>query len=142
MSRLLSGNQAIAYAALEEGVALVTGYPGTPSTEALTEIEHPARRGEPSPYVEWSVNEKVAFELAAGAAWAGKRALVTMKMSGANVALDALIGVAHSGVNGGLVVYVADDPLSCVARGSGMVLENFDILQKTLASMQRGSTLH
>ena len=110
MSRLLSGNQAIAYAALEEGVALVTGYPGTPSTEALTEIEHLARRGEPSPYVEWSVNEKVAFELAAGAAWAGKRALVTMKMSGANVALDALIGVAHSGVNGGLVVYVADDP--------------------------------
>jgi indolepyruvate ferredoxin oxidoreductase alpha subunit len=110
MSRLLSGNQAIAYAALEEGVALVTGYPGTPSTEALTEIEHLARRGEPSPYVEWSVNEKVAFELAAGAAWAGKRALVTMKMSGANVALDSLIGVAHSGVNGGLVVYVADDP--------------------------------
>ena len=110
MSRLLSGNQAIAYAALEEGVALVTGYPGTPSTEALTEIEHLARRGEPSPYVEWSVNEKVAFELAAGAAWAGKRALVTMKMSGANVALDAIIGVAHSGVNGGLVLYVADDP--------------------------------
>jgi indolepyruvate ferredoxin oxidoreductase alpha subunit len=110
MSRLLSGNQAIAYAALEEGVALVTGYPGTPSTEALAEIEHLARRGEPAPYVEWSVNEKVAFELGAGAAWAGKRALVTMKMSGANVALDALVGVAHSGVNGGLVVYVADDP--------------------------------
>ncbi len=110
MSRLLSGNQAIAYAALEEGVALVTGYPGTPSTEALTEIAELARKGEPCPYVEWSVNEKVAFELGAGAAWAGKRALVTMKMSGANVALDALIGVAHSGVNGGLVVYVADDP--------------------------------
>ena len=110
MNRLLSGNQAIAYAALEEGVALVAGYPGTPSTEALTEIEHLSRRGEPSPYVEWSVNEKVAFEMAAGAAWAGKRSLVTMKMSGANVALDAIIGVAHSGVNGGLVVYVADDP--------------------------------
>ena len=110
MSRLLSGNQAIAYAALEEGVALVTGYPGTPSTEALTEIAELARRGEPAPYVEWSVNEKVAFELAAAAAWAGKRALVTMKMSGANVALDAIVGVAHSGVNGGLVLYVADDP--------------------------------
>ncbi|MGO9309538.1 MAG: thiamine pyrophosphate-dependent enzyme [Spirochaetia bacterium] len=110
MNRLLSGNQAIAYGALEEGVALVTGYPGTPSTEALTEIEHLARRGEPSPYVEWSVNEKVAFEMAAGAAWAGKRSLVTMKMSGANVALDAMIGVAHSGVSGGMVIYVADDP--------------------------------
>jgi indolepyruvate ferredoxin oxidoreductase alpha subunit len=110
MRRLLSGNQAIACAALEEGVALVSGYPGTPSTEALTEIAELARKGEPCPYVEWSVNEKVAFELGAGAAWAGQRALVTMKMSGANVALDALIGVAHSGVNGGLVVYVADDP--------------------------------
>jgi indolepyruvate ferredoxin oxidoreductase alpha subunit len=110
MSRLLSGNQAVACAALEEGVALVAGYPGTPSTEALTEIAELARKGEPAPYVEWSVNEKVAFELGAGAAWAGKRALVTMKMSGANVALDALVGVAHAGVNGGLVVYVADDP--------------------------------
>jgi indolepyruvate ferredoxin oxidoreductase alpha subunit len=110
MSRLLSGNQAIAFAALEEGIELAAGYPGTPSTEALAEIGELARRGEPGPYVEWSVNEKVALELAAGAAWAGKRALATMKMSGANVALDALIGVAHSGVNGGLVVYVADDP--------------------------------
>ncbi len=108
--RLLSGNQAIAFAALEEGIELAAGYPGTPSTEALAEIGELARRGEPGPYVEWSVNEKVALELAAGAAWAGKRALATMKMSGANVALDALIGVAHSGVNGGLVVYVADDP--------------------------------
>jgi indolepyruvate ferredoxin oxidoreductase alpha subunit len=114
MSRLLSGNQAIAYAALEEGIALAAGYPGTPSTEALAELERLAAgaavQHAPFPYVEWSVNEKVAFELAAGAAWAGKRALVTMKMSGANVALDSLVGVAHSGVNGGLVIYVADDP--------------------------------
>jgi indolepyruvate ferredoxin oxidoreductase alpha subunit len=114
MSRLLSGNQAIAYAALKEGIALAAGYPGTPSTEALAEIERLAAEAAseraPFPYVEWSVNEKVAFELAAASAWAGQRALVTMKMSGANVALDALIGVAHSGVAGGLVVYVADDP--------------------------------
>jgi len=110
MRQLLSGNQAIAYAALAEGIALAAGYPGTPSTEALAEIGGLARRGEPSPYVEWSVNEKVALELAAGAAWTGKRSLAAMKMSGANVALDALIGVAHSGVNGGLVVYAADDP--------------------------------
>jgi indolepyruvate ferredoxin oxidoreductase alpha subunit len=83
MSRLLSGNQAIAYAALKEGIALATGYPGTPSTEALAEIERlaeeAAAQGAPFPYVEWSVNEKVAFELAAGASWAGQRALVTMK---------------------------------------------------------------
>jgi len=110
MKRLLSGNQAIACAALESGIGLAAGYPGTPSTEALAELELFAGKNNPALYVEWSVNEKVAFELAAAAAWAGKRALVTMKMSGANVALDSLISVAHSGVTGGLVVYIADDP--------------------------------
>jgi indolepyruvate ferredoxin oxidoreductase alpha subunit len=61
-------------------------------------------------HVEWSANEKVAFEIATGAAWAGHRALCTMKMSGLNVAYDSLISVAYSGTNGGLVIYVADDP--------------------------------
>jgi indolepyruvate ferredoxin oxidoreductase alpha subunit len=64
----------------------------------------------PGRHVEWSTNEKVAFEIAAGAAWAGQRALATMKMSGLNVAYDAVISIAYSGTNGGLVVYVADDP--------------------------------
>jgi indolepyruvate ferredoxin oxidoreductase alpha subunit len=61
-------------------------------------------------WVEWSTNEKVAFEIATGAAWAGHRALCTMKMSGLNVAYDSVISVAYSGTNGGLVIYVADDP--------------------------------
>jgi indolepyruvate ferredoxin oxidoreductase alpha subunit len=61
-------------------------------------------------HVEWSTNEKVAFEIAAGAAWAGQRALCTMKMSGLNVAYDSVISIAYSGCNGGLVIYVADDP--------------------------------
>jgi indolepyruvate ferredoxin oxidoreductase alpha subunit len=64
----------------------------------------------PGRHVEWSTNEKVAFEIAAGAAWAGRRALATMKMSGLNVAYDAVISIAYSGTNAGLVVYVADDP--------------------------------
>lgn len=64
----------------------------------------------PACHAEWSTNEKVALEIAAGAAWAGQRAMCTMKMSGVNVAADSLYSIAHSGVNGGLVVYVADDP--------------------------------
>jgi len=104
---LLSGNQAMARAAIEAGVALVTGYPGTPSTyliEALLPIPNLGFR------VEWSVNEKVAFEVATGVSWAGLRSLVTMKMSGLNVASDALVSVQYSGTNGGMVIYVADDP--------------------------------
>jgi indolepyruvate ferredoxin oxidoreductase, alpha subunit len=104
---LMSGNQAIARAALEAGASLVTGYPGTPSTyviETLLKLpDLPCR-------VEWAVNEKVAFELATGVSWAGLRSLVTMKMSGLNVAADSFLSVQYSGARGGLVLYVADDP--------------------------------
>jgi indolepyruvate ferredoxin oxidoreductase alpha subunit len=106
-TRLVTGNEALAWGALRAGVKVVTGYPGTPSTGALAsllEMDLPGR------HVEWSTNEKVAFEIAASAAWAGHRAMCTMKMSGLNVAYDALISIAYSGVNGGLVVFVADDP--------------------------------
>jgi len=107
MKRILSGNQAVAFGALSAGVKAVTGYPGTPSTGC---IEHLLTMDLPDRHVEWSTNEKVAFEIAAGAAWAGHRAMCTMKMSGVNVAYDALISIAHSGTNGGLLIYVADDP--------------------------------
>jgi len=114
MKRSIIGNQAVAYGALAAGIDVAAGYPGTPSSEALNELLNfsltAARDGKPTPYVEWSVNEKVAFELATGAAWAGKRALVTMKMSGANVAADSILSVAYSGTKGGLVLYIADDP--------------------------------
>jgi len=105
--RIVTGNEAVAWGALRAGVRVVTGYPGTPSTgcvEQLLSMDLPDR------HVEWSTNEKVAFEIAAGAAWAGHRALCAMKMTGLNVAYDALISIAYSGTNGGLVVYVADDP--------------------------------
>ena len=101
------GNEAMAVGALAAGVNVVAGYPGTPSTEVLEAVAK--RRGE-DVYVEWSVNEKAALEVAAGAAYAGARALVTMKQVGLNVASDPLMSLSYIGVKGGMVVLVADDP--------------------------------
>lgn len=105
---LLMGNEAIALGALAAGVQLVCGYPGTPSTEVLETV---AKRRPEGVYVEWSVNEKAALEVAAGAALTGARAMVTMKQVGLNVASDPLMSLNYLGVEGGaLVVLVADDP--------------------------------
>ena len=103
----LMGNEAIALGALAAGVNLVSGYPGTPSTEVLETI---AKRNTGNVYVEWSINEKAGMEMAAGAAYAGARALVTMKQVGLNVASDPLMSLEYIGVKGGMVVLVADDP--------------------------------
>ena len=103
---LLMGNQAIAMGALKAGIGVASGYPGTPSTEVLETVAK-NRRG---CYVEWSVNEKAALELAAGAAYTGTRTLVTMKQVGLNVASDPLMSLSYIGVKGGMVVMVADDP--------------------------------
>jgi indolepyruvate ferredoxin oxidoreductase alpha subunit len=102
--RLASGNEAVAQAALDAGVALGTGYPGTPSTEILEAFD--ALGG----WAQWAPNEKVALEVGIGAAFAGARALVTMKHVGLNVAADPLFTVAYTGVTGGLVIVSADDP--------------------------------
>lgn len=104
---LLMGNQAIAVGAIRSGVGVVTGYPGTPSTEILETI---AKRNPGNIYVEWSVNEKSALEVAAGAAYAGMRTMVTMKQVGLNVASDPLMSLTYIGVKGGMVIVVADDP--------------------------------
>jgi indolepyruvate ferredoxin oxidoreductase alpha subunit len=103
----LTGDEAVARAALEVGVEVATGYPGNPSTKAITALIPLAQQFGIA--VEWSVNEKVALEVATGAAWAGKRSFVGMKMSGVNVMADSLLSVAHSGVNGALVIYAVDD---------------------------------
>ena len=103
--RLLSGNEAVAFGAWEAGVEVASGYPGTPSTEIL-ETLGPL----PGVYAEWSTNEKVALDVAIGAAYAGRRAMVTMKHVGLNVAADALFYVSMTGVEAGLLVVVADDP--------------------------------
>ncbi|MCO5382701.1 MAG: indolepyruvate ferredoxin oxidoreductase subunit alpha [Methanosarcina barkeri] len=106
--KLLMGNEAIALGAMEAGVQVVTGYPGTPSTEALeTILLHADRCGI---YTEWSSNEKVALETAVGAAYSGAKALVTMKQVGLNVASDPLMSLSYIGVKGALVLLVADDP--------------------------------
>ena len=101
------GNEAIALGALAAGVNVAAGYPGTPSTEILETI---AKRNPGDVYVEWSVNEKSGMEVAAGAAYTGARALVTMKQVGLNVASDPLMSLEYVGVKGGMVVVVADDP--------------------------------
>jgi len=108
LKKLLTGNEAVAEGIIESGVEVVCGYPGTPSTEVILTLL--PRKEELGIHIEWSTNEKIASEIAAGVAWAGKRALVTMKMSGANVAADSLASIAYSGCTGGLVVFVADDP--------------------------------
>lgn len=105
MKRLLSGNEAIAYGAWEAGVMVASAYPGTPSTEIL---EHLVRF--PGVYAEWAPNEKVALDVAIGAAYAGRRALATMKHVGINVAADALFYAAMTGAEAGLVLVSADDP--------------------------------
>lgn len=105
--KLLMGNEAIAFGAMRAGVSVVTGYPGTPSTEVLETV---AKHNDGSIYVEWSVNEKVALEVAAGAAYAGARTMVTMKQVGLNVASDPLMSLNYIGIKGGMVILVADDP--------------------------------
>lgn len=102
------GNEAIALGAIEAGVQVVTGYPGTPSTEALETVARYADRC--GIYAEWSSNEKVALETAVGAAYSGAKALVTMKQVGLNVASDPLMSLTYIGVKGALVLLVADDP--------------------------------
>lgn len=101
------GNGAIALGALSAGVNLVTGYPGTPSSEILENIQ---KYSDGSVHMEWSVNEKSAMEVAASAAYSGARTLVTMKQVGLNVASDPLMSLAYVGVKGGMVIVSADDP--------------------------------
>ncbi|WP_139651484.1 thiamine pyrophosphate-dependent enzyme [Raoultibacter phocaeensis] len=109
--QLLMGNEAFAHAALEAGVRVAAGYPGTPSSEVIETIaaEHAAGRAQ-GIHVEWSTNEKAALELLAGAAYAGARVLFTAKQVGLNVASDALMSLNYVGVKGGTVLFVADDP--------------------------------
>ncbi|MEW6522756.1 MAG: indolepyruvate ferredoxin oxidoreductase subunit alpha [Bacillota bacterium] len=105
---LLMGNEAIARGALEGGVDLVAAYPGTPSSEITETLLDVAE--DTGIYAEWSTNEKVAFEVAAGAAIAGVRSLVAMKNAGLNVAMDTFMTIPYGGIMGAMVVVVADDP--------------------------------
>ncbi len=108
MKDYLLGNVAIARALFEAGAGVITGYPGTPSSEIVDTAAQFATRY--NVHVDWSVNEKVAVEVASGAAWAGTRAAAVMKHVGLNVAADPFMTLAYTGVKAGLVLVVADDP--------------------------------
>jgi indolepyruvate ferredoxin oxidoreductase alpha subunit len=105
MKELMIGNAAIARGAYEAGATVATAYPGTPSTEIVSNFAE-----FPEVYAEWAPNEKVALEVGAGASIAGARTLVAMKHVGVNVAADPLYSFSYTGVNGGLVIVSADDP--------------------------------
>ncbi len=105
MIRMLSGDEAVARGAWEAGIAVASAYPGTPSTEILEEF---ARF--PNVYAEWATNEKVAVDVAVGAAYAGERALAAMKHVGLNVAADSFMYASMTGIEAGLVIVTADDP--------------------------------
>jgi len=111
------GNEAFARGALEAGVKVAAGYPGTPSSEIIEQLSSVAR--EAGLYTEWSVNEKVALEVAAAASFAELRSLAVMKQNGVNVASDFLLHLAGSGTRGGMVLIACEDPgaLSSVNEG-------------------------
>lgn len=109
--KLLMGNEAFAHAALAAGASVIAGYPGTPSSEVIeTVAARVASGGAHDVHVEWSTNEKAALEMLAGASYAGARTLFTCKQVGLNVAADPLMSLNYVGVEGGCVLYVADDP--------------------------------
>ena len=106
---LLLGDEAIGLAALHANIGGAFSYPGTPATEIFEFIQgYAARNGHVA--ARWSANEKVAYEEALGMSYAGRRAIVSMKHVGLNVAADLFVNSALTGVNGGLVLVVADDP--------------------------------
>jgi Indolepyruvate ferredoxin oxidoreductase, alpha and beta subunits len=109
-SHLLMGNEAIARGALEAGMSVAAGYPGTPSSEILENLARVAE--ERNLYVEWSTNEKVALEVAAAASFAGLRTLCVMKQNGVNVASDFLLHLAGSGTRGGMILVTCYDPFA------------------------------
>lgn len=109
-TRLLLGDEAIAQGAIDAGVSGVYAYPGTPSTEIMEYVQLSKAAAERNIHRKWSANEKTAMEAALGMSYAGKRALVCFKHVGLNVAADPFVNAGVTGVNGGLIVLVADDP--------------------------------
>lgn len=114
---LVMGNEAIARGALEAGVSVAAGYPGTPSSEIIETLAKVAK--DRNLYVEWSVNEKVAMEVAAAASFAGLRSLCVMKQNGVNVGSDFLLHLALTGTRGGMVLVHCDDPGALSSANEG-----------------------
>ena len=107
---LFLGNEAIAQAAIDAGISGIYAYPGTPSTEITEYIQNSDEAADKSIHCQWSSNEKTAMESALGMSYTGKRSMVCMKHVGLNVAADPFMNIAITGINGGMIVVVADDP--------------------------------
>ena len=111
MSRLyISGNEAIAYGLINAGVRFITGYPGTPSSEIIPAAQKLKKQHGLKAFIEWSINEKVAYEIAYGAALSNIKSAVTMKQVGLNIAMDPFMNSAYVGTVASMVVVSVDDP--------------------------------
>jgi len=114
---LMMGNNAIARGAMEAGVKVAAGYPGTPSSEIIEDLASASKQL--NMHVEWSVNEKVALEVAASASYAGLRSLAAMKQVGVNVASDFLLHLAQYGTRGGMLLVSCEDPGALSSTNEG-----------------------
>ncbi|MDX1808411.1 MAG: thiamine pyrophosphate-dependent enzyme [Sulfurospirillaceae bacterium] len=110
MKKILMGNEAIALSLVHSGVDMISGYPGTPSSEILGSFQKYKNNFDVNAYAEWATNEKVGFEVAYAGAIAGKKTCATMKQVGLNVASDALMSAAYIGLKGAMLLVSADDP--------------------------------
>jgi indolepyruvate ferredoxin oxidoreductase, alpha subunit len=108
--QILLGNEAIAHGLLEASCTMATSYPGTPASEVLGTLVQLKKTDHLGLHLEWSINEKVAFEVALANSFTGRRSAVIMKQVGLNVAADPLMSAAYTGVTGGFIIVVADDP--------------------------------
>ncbi|HID56043.1 TPA: hypothetical protein EYP37_05910 [Candidatus Poribacteria bacterium] len=141
--RVLTGAQALAYGAIEADVRVVTGHPGSPCTETLEHISR-LSEGRPDFHIEWSSNEKVAFEIALGASIGGDRSLVGLKSVGMNIAIDPIMTANLTGVNGGLVILVGDDPGAVLSQNEQDTRMLADLLELPLmepSSPQEGKEM-
>lgn len=110
MKQILMGNDAIALGLIHAGVDMVSGYPGTPSSEILGNFQKFRDKFKREGYAQWATNEKVGFEVAYAGAIAGKRTCATMKQVGLNVASDALMSASYIGLKGAMLLVSCDDP--------------------------------
>ncbi len=131
MEKILTGDQAIAQGAYEADVRVVTGYPGSPGTKVLTGILE-LYKDDTERHIEWSVNEKVAFETALGASIGGDRAMVCLKSVGMNITIDPIMTANLTGINAGLVILLGDDPGALLSQNEQDTRLIFDFLELPL----------
>jgi len=131
VEKILTGDQAIAQGAVESGVRVVAGYPGSPGTKVLAGISE-LLEDDPTCHVEWSANEKVAFEIALGTSLGGDRAMVCLKSVGMNITIDPIMTANLTGINAGLVILLGDDPGALLSQNEQDTRLIIDMLELPL----------